>query len=76
MKKLSEEQVFSLTVLIAFIIVMLTLSDYDYNKEEKEFKSDFDKGSDSYMEDSLTYYHPDWSYEQIQDTLYGDTISR
>ena len=66
------EKIFTIAVISAIVIAMLIMvfSDYDYLKET-EFSSEFEPGTDSYMEDSLSYVHPDWTYEQICDTLYG-----
>lgn len=68
MKK--EEKLFVIAMCIAIATLMFLSTQYDYIEETK-FSSEFEPGSDSYMEDSLTYAHPEWSYERIQEELYG-----
>ena len=69
MKKNEKYFVVVICVIIAVLMYLMVDTQYDYIKEE-QFNSEFEPGTDSYMEDSLTYMHPDWSYERIQEELY------
>lgn len=58
------------TIILFILMLTIAIGKYDYVKET-EFSSEHEPGTDSYMEDSLSYAHPSWTYEQICDTLYG-----
>ena len=73
MKK--EEKIFVIAMCIAIATLMYLMVNTQYNYiEETKFSSEFEPGSDSYMEDSLTFAHPEWSYERIQEELYGKPV--
>lgn len=58
-----------------FIAILAIVFMYLYfNPEDESFHSIYEPGSDSYMEDSLTFAHPEWSYERIQEELYGKPV--
>ena len=70
MKTNQKYFVIAIITTIAILIMVITFGNYSYIEEEK-FHSDYPVGSDTYMEDSLAFVHPNWDYEQICDSLYG-----
>lgn len=71
-----KEKYLIIGIVLGIILIMFTISsDYNY-LEETKFSSEYEPGSDSYMEDSLAYSHPDWSYERICEELYGIPVAQ
>lgn len=73
MEKNEKYFVVVICIIIAVLMYLILQTQCNYIRET-EFSSEFEPGSDSYMEDSLTYVHPNWTYEQICDSLYGPAI--
>lgn len=74
-KNLSKDNLISIGILAVFFsfMIIMWVKPYNYLEEEK-FSSQYPVGSDAYMEDSLAYAHPEWSYERICEELYGREV--
>ena len=68
MKIERQMKIIQVTFILSIILFVVYLCS---TPEDNKFHSDEPVGSDSYMEDSLAYAHPSWSYERIQQELYG-----
>lgn len=53
----------SLFLLIVYIVAIFVIP-------KKEFHSKYDRGSDGYLIDTISYENPTWSYEKCEDFLF------
>ena len=64
--KNSKKLYISLIVFIVLSIVILTREEVRLNKQLNTFTTDEEVGSDAYYIDSLSFIHPEWSYERCE----------
>lgn len=67
-KTFIQVMAFLLCIIIGAVLYLNPEPDYT------RFHSDYPVGSDGYLEDSLAYAHPSWSYEKIQEEIYGKPV--
>ena len=60
-----------LSILVIVYVIILLKSEQNFNnKYENTFNSKYEMGSDEYIIDSITYIHPDWEYQQVEDYVF------
>lgn len=59
-----------LIVFIILSIVVLTREEVKLNKQLNTFTTDKEVGSNAYYIDSLSFIHPEWSYERCEEELF------
>ena len=75
MKTFNKDNIFGILILVIMFTFFFIMGKECRNySNELEFRSIYPVGSDSYMEDSLIWAHPDWSYERICKELYGREV--
>ena len=60
-----------LIVFIILSIVVLTKEEVKLNKQLNTFTTDKEVGSNAYYIDSLSFIHPEWSYERCEEELFN-----
>lgn len=64
----------SVIIIVLFTILVIThkacIAEQQANEQLNSFHSENPVGSDAYLVDSISYIHPDWEYEQVEDYIF------